>query len=92
MLKDTLYIDLDEKSHLEVEYLHWGEYKSNDYDVPNDPPGHEVQQIDLVSWVDLGKGHKVQVTVDVTGFADTLSSALEDDKLDQSITENIENR
>jgi len=91
-MKDVLTIMITDDVQLEIGYTHWAEMKSNDYDVPNDPSGHEIDSIKFVSWVGTGKGNKVRVEVDITGCSEELARELNWDKIEQSVTEHIEEK
>ena len=83
MMKDSITIEIDEKSYVEIYYECWGEGAWIDYDQPPDPSGHEVQKIEL---------HIGENVIDVTEIADDLASALDYDNREEKLIEQIQSK
>lgn len=73
-----------------VEYDAWNSEASNDYDVPPDPGGFEIDKIWLHTSSKI-KGEVVEIRVDITEVSEDLSRALNWDVMTNAIEENILN-
>tara|TARA_R110002167_G_scaffold53982_1_gene154236 strand:- start:330 stop:578 length:249 start_codon:yes stop_codon:yes gene_type:complete len=82
-MKDSLTIELEKDTYIEVHYECWGEGSFVDYDQPKDPSGHEIQLIEL---------HIKEHVIDITNIADDLSSGLGWSSLERTVEENILNK
>lgn len=83
-MKGTAYIEVAKDLHLEVHYTHQPMVVSIDYDVPDDPAWTEVNKVVLCGWVEISKGHSVQVSLDITDSADDLQAALDWTKIEEA--------
>lgn len=73
----TAYMEVSKDLHLEIDWIHEPLRVSIDYDVPDDPAHTEIEKVVLCGWVELDKGHRVPVSLDITNSTDDLHAALD---------------